>query len=227
MITPSAVADETNITAGSPLFFKDGDLNMVDGDIIEFTMGYVTLGHLSFTGGFSAVTGTGNWNADEWSNVTLDFQYDTGNGWNGSWLDVRTPANWTSITDTVDGVKLKYRFTATGTQNDMSMLLIDTTTTLQAQKDNMYPIDQIEYTLTLTKLEVGSDVVILEAGTNNVLASVDQVTGSNYSYTYKSLANFDIGIIKQGFITQYIYNYTPSAYNANLPIKQLIDRNYV
>ncbi len=143
MITPSSIADQTNVIAGNPLFFKDGDLNMANGDIIEFEMDYFALGHTGLTGNYSATTGTSGWFANEWGNITLEFQYDIGSGWNGTWLDTRTPANLTGITiDPSSGIKLKHRFTATGTQNDMSMLLIDTTTTLTDQKDNFYPIDQ-------------------------------------------------------------------------------------
>jgi len=108
----------------------------------------------------------------------------------------------------------------------MSMLLIDTTTSLTAQKNNFYPIDQVEYTLTLTGLQAGSDVVILEAGTSNVLSQIDQISGTTFAYTYQSLDNFDIGIVKPGYITQYMYGYIPSESDANLPISQIIDRNY-
>jgi len=144
MTTPSDAINETTIVAGNPLFFKDGDLNMKAGDIIDFEMAYFTKGHTGFTGLFSAVTGTSGWFADEWSNVTLEFQWMLeGGAWNGTWLDTRTASNWTSISGAIEaGFKLKHRFTATGTQLDMSMLLIDTTTTLTAQRENFYVIDK-------------------------------------------------------------------------------------
>ncbi len=227
MITPSSIANQTTIIAGNPLFFKDGDLNMSNGDIIEFEMDYFALGHTGLTGKYTATTGASGWFANEWGNITLEFQYDVGSGWNGTWLDTRTASNLTGISiDPSVGIKLKHRFTATGNQNDMSMLLIDTTTTLTAQKDNFYPIDQIEYTLTLTGLQIGTDVVILEAGTDNVLDSVDQTTGTTFHYTYQTLDAFDIGIIKQGYVTQYRYGYVPSANDSSFPIVQTPDRNY-
>jgi len=105
------------------------------------------------------------------------------------------------------------------------MLLIDTTTTLTDQKDNFYPIDQFEATLTLTGIVNWSDVVILEAGTDTVLKDVDQ-WWTTFNYTYSSLWNIDIGIIKPWYITQYIYWYTLWVNDSSLPIIQLNDRNY-
>ena len=81
-------------------------------------------------------------------------------------------------------------------------------------------------TLTLTGLQIGTDVVILEAGTDTVLDSVDQTVGTTFGYTYDTLDPFDIGIIKPGYVTQYIYGFTPSSSDSSLPITQVIDRNY-
>ena len=173
MIAPSLAVDETNVTAGNPLFFKDGDLNMSSGDVIEFEMNYFAKGHTGFSGTYTATTQTSVWNANEWANVTLDFQYQLeGSSWNGTWLDVRTASNWTGITGDIEkGVKLKHRFTATGTQNDMSMLLIDTTTTIADQKANFYPIDQIETTFTLNNVVVGSRYWIYDIDNTTVLTT--------------------------------------------------------
>ncbi len=196
MITPGAVGNDVTITAGNPLFFKDGDLNMLSGDVIEFEQSYFAKGHTGFSGTYSATSGTSGWNANEWGNVDLEFQWMLeGGSWNGSWLDVRTPSNWTGITgDIEEGVKLKFRFTATGTQNDMSMLLIDTTTTLADQQTNLYPIDQDEVTLQLkavtasgtpivgARIRVTKDVggAVVLSGTTNALGIVEDTA---YIYT--------------------------------------------
>ncbi|MCK5603567.1 hypothetical protein KAR91_16905, partial [Candidatus Pacearchaeota archaeon] len=157
MITPSALIDNTTVTSGNPKFFKNGDLDMVSGDVIEFEMDYFARGHISFPGTYTSTVGSSSWNANEWTNVTLDFQYDIGSGWSGTWLDVRTASNWTGITITAaTGVKLKFRFTATGTQNDMSMLIIDTVTSIAVQKANFYPIDQVECDVILKGIVVDS-----------------------------------------------------------------------
>lgn len=182
MVTPSVDYNESTIISGNPKFFKDGTLDMVSGDVIEFEMGYFTKGHVSFSGTYTSTIGTSLWNANEWTNITLDFQWMLdGGSWNGSWLNVRTASNWTGITgDIKGGIKLKFRFTATGTQTGMSMLLIDTTTTLTDQKNNMYPIDQVECDVVLNGIVIDSRWWIYDSDTDTELAegtaSADPVT---------------------------------------------------
>jgi len=81
-------------------------------------------------------------------------------------------------------------------------------------------------TLTLTGLITGSDVVILDVGTSTVLDSVDQITGTTFAYQYTDQTSIDIGIIKPGYVTQYIYELTLGSTDANIPISQRVDRNY-
>jgi len=201
MITPSSIADETTITAGNPLFYKDGDMNMVSGDVIEFEMGYFALGHTGFSGTYSATTGVSGWGANEWGNVTLDFQWMlTGGSWNGTWLDVRTASNWTGIAGDIEkGVKLKFRFTATGTQNDMSMLLIDTTTTLADQSANLYPIDQDTVTVRVkattvngTPLQNARVYITKDVGGDVVLSGLTNALGICEDTTYIYTADEDV-----------------------------------
>ena len=86
----------------------------------------------------------------------------------------------------------------------------------------------LSVTFNITGLETGSDVVLLEAGTDTVIDSIDQIVGTEYaySYTYSIDKQIDIGIIKPGFVTKYLYGYTLSGVDASLPVQQLIDRNY-
>jgi len=81
--------------------------------------------------------------------------------------------------------------------------------------------------LTLTGLVAGSDVVILSGGTDTVLASVDQNAGTSWAYSYSVAGNIDIGIIKPGYVVQYIYGYTLTGTDTSIPIAQRIDRNKV
>lgn len=80
--------------------------------------------------------------------------------------------------------------------------------------------------LTISGIQPGSDVVIKEAGTNNVLVSVDSIQSTSYQYNYSVLRNVDIGIIKPGYVVMYIFNYALSSLDATLPIKQRVDRAY-
>lgn len=87
-----------------------------------------------------------------------------------------------------------------------------------------YPLPGIQ--LTLTGLQVGSDVVVLQAGTNTVLDSVDSNGTTSWSYSYTAQQNVDIGILKAGYVPLYIRNYSLGATNASLPVSQTFDRNY-
>ncbi len=209
MINPSPTIDNTTITSGNPMFYKDGDLDMASGDVIEFEQDYFALGHTGFSGTYTAATTTASRGANEWSNVTLDFQWMLKDGaWNGTWLDVRTATNWTGITgDIEEGVKLKFRFTATGTQNDMSILLVDTTTTLADQAANLYPIDQDlrTFSFTLDSALTGYEWRIYEVTALGSLAGANEVAGQestsittqSYEYIYTADQPIAVQIISQ------------------------------
>jgi hypothetical protein len=80
--------------------------------------------------------------------------------------------------------------------------------------------------LTLTGLVSGSDIVVLQAGTETVLSQVDQNIGSSWIYDYEVPTVVDIFVSKSGYVPFYIRNYSLSSTNASLPIAQVIDRNY-
>lgn len=160
-VPPSQNIDNITVVAGYPVFQGDGTLDLVAGDIVEIAQDYFSLGHTGFTGVLTAaLSGSTSWYTDNYSNVDLYFQYDTGSGWNGSWLDARTATNWTSITGTVDGVRLKWRFEATGTQANLWVLCAHTTTTLADQAANLYPIDQETVAVTVTLKDFATRAVI-------------------------------------------------------------------
>ena len=81
-------------------------------------------------------------------------------------------------------------------------------------------------TLSVVVNQTGCDVVILAAGTNTVLASVDAQAGNTFAYGYSSGSAVDIGVIKQGFTVNYTYNFALTGANATLPINLLPDRAY-
>jgi hypothetical protein len=80
--------------------------------------------------------------------------------------------------------------------------------------------------LTLTGIISGSDVVVLQAGTETVLSQVDQNIGSSWIYDYEVPTMIDIFVSKAGYVPFYIRNYSLPSNNASLPIAQVIDRNY-
>lgn len=97
-------------------------------------------------------------------------------------------------------------------------------TKMQADDGTIYSPPVIA-SLTLTGLITGSDVVVLEAGTSTVLASVDE-GGASYVYTYSSADTVDIGIIKPGYVPLYIYGVVLAGVDSSIPINQSVDRNY-
>jgi hypothetical protein len=83
-------------------------------------------------------------------------------------------------------------------------------------------------TLTLTGLQTGSDIVILEAGTSTVRTSVDAHGASSYGYAYTDpSASVDIGVFKAGYVPLYVRGYTLGASDSSLPIAQVVDRAYL
>jgi hypothetical protein len=85
-------------------------------------------------------------------------------------------------------------------------------------------------TLTVTGIVSGSDVVILTAGTDTVLAqndgSTNPVTSFAYSYTYSAGVFVDVAVYKAGYVPYIVRNYLLENGNASLPVAQVVDRNY-
>ena len=80
--------------------------------------------------------------------------------------------------------------------------------------------------LTLTGLKVGSDIVVLDAGTSVVRLQVDAHNADTYIYNFTAPGSVDIGVIKPGFVVYYIRAYLLPLANTSLPINQVVDRNY-
>lgn len=203
-----------------------GDLDITPTDEFIMEMPYFALGHEGFAGTFATSLGSGSagLTTDEASaRMTCTYQWalDDGNGFNGTWV----AATGLPVSGCEKGVKLKVRVQCISARSDINGLIVNTITTNPSRLIR-YPIDQVENTITFTGLQVGTDVVILRAGTQTVLASVDQTAGSTFAFTYQILEDVDIGFIKAGFVTQYIYGLTLTQVDTSLPIKQLTDRNY-
>jgi len=82
-------------------------------------------------------------------------------------------------------------------------------------------------TLTVATNVTGADVVILAAGTQTVLGSVDAQAVTDFDYVYSTPQSVDIGVIKAGYVPLYIYGYTLAASSASLPINLITDRSYL
>jgi hypothetical protein len=206
--------------AGVALFNSAGGIEMrAIGDEAIWEMPYFAQGRTGFKNTAAVMSG------GTIGNYTLQYQIDTGSGWNGSWKTLNgTNLSAETISPTT-GFKLKIRIT-TGTTNStaITFLRITTLTTKAAQEAIDYPLDT--NTLTLTGLVAGSDIVVLAAGTETERANVDANPVSSYGYVFSTAENIDIGVFKAGYVPLYVRNYALSSNDASLPISQVADRNY-
>lgn len=207
-------------TGGTPRFNSLGQVALTTiGDQVTWEMPYFAKGHTSLANLAITLTGTNT------GNMTYEFQYDKGTGYNGSWLTLGA-ANLSgagAITPSV-GVRLKVRATCSvaNAGNLLTNIAIPTVTNSSAQNEQ-YPLNTI--TLTLTGLQSGSDVVLLQAGTETTLDIVDSV--SSYAYIYETPQTIDIAVYKQGYIPFFVRGYALGPTDASLPIAQVIDRAYL
>jgi hypothetical protein len=167
------------------------------------------------------------------TNYTYDYSIDKndGAGWstmttsNYSPTTLATALNGLSGISAVNGFKLRLEIT-TGTTNATAItsvyLLTSSTTTTQAYQ---YPLDTI--TLTMTGLQTGSDIVVLEAGTETELVNVDANAGTTYEFIYETPQDIDIGVFKIGYVPFYIRSYALGSTDSSVPVAQVADRNYL
>jgi hypothetical protein len=208
------------INAGTPKFTSSGYVVLANaGDSITWTWSYYILGWTGLTS--FANTGTGL------ANHTFEYDLDKGNGFSGTFKTVSN-ANLlaeTGISPTV-GLKFKFRITCitTAATNYIASFVVNGTTTLALQNAALYPLDTIG--LTISGIQPGSDVVVYQAGTTNVLDTGDSVASSSYTYGYLTLQNVDIGVLCAGYVPLFIRNYSLTSVAATIPVAQTADRNY-
>jgi hypothetical protein len=218
----AASAAQCAITAGTPRFNSAGKVALTTiGDQVTWEMPYFAKGHTALANLAATLTGTNT------GNLTYEFQYDKGAGYNGSWLTLNaTNLNGAGAITPATGVRLKVRATcATANAGNLLTNIAIPTVTTASDQNQQYPLDTL--TLTLTGLQTGSDVVVLSAGTETVLASVDANAGTTYAYTYETPVSVDLCVFKAGYIPLYVRGYALASTDASLPIAQVADRAYL
>lgn len=226
MNEPSALTAAQVTLSGGAAFTATGGLYMPTiGQIAIFETPDFIIGHTAFQDSALVMAG------GTATNYTYRYQIDLndGNGWS-SWsssytaTQLGTALNGETL-DAALGFKLKLEIT-TGTTNTTAItsvyLLTSSTTTTQAYQ---YPLDL--YTLSMTGIVTGSDVVIYATGTTTVRKLTNEISGTTSSYVYETIENVDIGVFKAGYIPFYIRNYPLTAANASIPIAQVVDRAYL
>ncbi len=216
----SDTAPQFTMVSGVTKFNSSGGLLMaVIGDQCIWEMNYFAQGHTGFVNTAPTMVG------GTITNYTVEYQIDVGSGYNGTWLTLNgTNLSSHSITPTV-GFKMKIRITTILTNTTaITSIRVDTTTSTAAQASVSYPLDT--NTVTFTGLPLNTDMVVLEAGTTNVLYQVDSYGNTSIPYTYSGADTVDVGFIKPGYKVQYIRNLAISTNDTSLPVTLEIDRNY-
>lgn len=217
----SASAAQCAVTSGSPQFNSAGQVALtVIGQQVTWEMPYFAKGHTALANLAPTLTGTNT------GNLTYEFQYDKGAGYNGTWLTLNA-ANLTgagAITPSI-GVRLKVRATcATAAAGNLLTNIAIPTTTTASDQNQQYPLDTA--TVTFTGLPTGTDIVILTAGTDTILTQVDANPGTSYAWAYEDTPTVDVGFIKAGYVPNYIRGLALGAADSSIPVAFQTDRNY-
>jgi len=217
--------------SGNPRFTSAGNVSMpVVGDEVIIESSYYVKGCTALTNTAPIVTGTNVTYSSgaRWGNHDIYYQIDTGSGYGGTWKNL-TAANL--ITETISpstGFKLKYRLVCAtaNTGNLITYIRIATTSTLVAQRDNLYVLDTVN--LTLTGLQSGSEV---RAYTGTDPATATEIGGVENSGTSFTFSHSNSG--ETGYIIIHALGYIPislpitySSIDASIPIQQTTDRWY-
>jgi hypothetical protein len=226
----SASAAQCSATGGTPQFNSSGSVLLTKvGDQVTWEMPFFAVGYTAFTNSAPTITGTNVTysSGSTWGNHTLEFQVNTGSGYGGTWLAL-TAANLIANTfNSTTGFKLKIRATCltAAAGNVLTNMRVALTTTSNDQRDKLYPLNTI--TLALTGLVAGSDVTILSAGTETVLATQEENAGTTYGYTYETPVSIDVAVYQPGYIPFFIRGYTLGSSDSTLPCAQVADASYL
>ena len=215
---------QVTLTNGAAFTSAGGLYMPVIGHKVLFETPNYIIGHNSFTNTPLVMAG------GTATNYTYRYQIDKGAGF-GAFSAVLTA---TTLATTLSGesginpsigVKLRLEITTSVTNTTAITSVFLTTVSSTTSQDFQYPLDTFK--LTLGGIVVGSDVVILQAGTETVLGQVDQNNTNTWNYIYETPTTIDIFVSKAGFVPFYIRNFTLQSSDAKLPIAQINDRNYI
>jgi len=227
MNEPTAQTASQVTLSGGAAFTSAGGLYMPTiGQSATFEMPFFALGTANFENGVSVMAG------GTIANYRFNYEIDINNGSGYSVVsgDLTAAQMGTALSAyTINpalGFKLRVKIKTTTTNSTaITNYFIPLLTTSAAIQANYYPLDT--NTLSFIGLQVGTDVIILSAGTSTILYSKDSISGTTESYTYSGAQSVDIGFIKQGYVPLYIRNLALTTTDSSLPIAQVVDRNYI
>lgn len=169
----AATADQFYVVAGSPKYNGTGQILMtVVGQQIICEMPYFAIGITALANSALTLSGTNS------GNLSYEFQYDIGAGYNGTWLTANA-TNFTGVgsIDPAIGIKIKLRVTCVTANagNNLTNIRINTVTTSTAQSENLYPLSYAP--ISVSGLTAGSRVKFSKVSDGSILYSAQEVSG--------------------------------------------------
>lgn len=178
----------TNLTTGAGGFNAAGQFVMpAIGDQIIIESPYFIKGHTGFRNNAIARTGA---NAD---NMSYEYDIDTGSGYTGVWKLTTQVSPFPQFPEVISetGFKIKIRITTitANPANAITVVSFLTTSTFNAQRDNLYPLDLVN--INLTGLVPNSRVQLYDT-TNSVELFNQIVTGTSLNFETEYAADFNL-----------------------------------
>lgn len=224
MNEPTAFSSEyVTLTAGTGSGFTSaGEVSLPNlNDSLEIEFPYYILGHTAFRNVAPTITATNT------ANMLFQYDLDTGSGFSGTYTTL-AQANLILETINASGFKLRLLITTTtaSTTNAVRYVQIFTSSTAEAQANNLYVLDTS--TLTVTGLAPSSEVRFysgLNPDTSVLLGGIE-LSGTSFTLTH-SLNNVE------GYVHVFALGYQPiklfvtyQVVDTTIPIQQVIDRVY-
>lgn len=208
----ASTSTQATVTGGNPRYTSAGSVVMPSvGDEVTWEQPYYTLGITGFANSAPTITGTNT------SNFTLQFQWDTGSGWNGTWLTLNA-ANLSGVgaIDPATGVRLRVRATTAtaNASNALTFLRIDTTTTSTAQQ-TQYPLPGS--IVNVSGLVPQSRVKISRVDTGELLAQTSSGAGSSVQFDVAYAGAVEIEARNASLVTPYRPWVTQTSISSSAP----------
>lgn len=119
-------------------FTSTGEISLPTiGDSVTIEMPYFVIGHTGFANINPIITGT------QTQNVVCEYDIDRGNGFSGVYKDLTKTNLVTEVINHSVGFRMRLKITtiAENMSNSIRYVMVNTTTTVQAQRSNLYPLD--------------------------------------------------------------------------------------
>jgi hypothetical protein len=177
---PSTASQVSTSFGSGAGFTSTGSVVMPNvSDSITWTMPYFALGITSLTNSAPVITGTNT------ANFSLEFQWDSGSGFNGTWLAL-TGANLNALgaINPATGVKLMVRATTTvaNASNALTYIAVITTTDATSQRQQ-YPLPTTLNAAQVSGISTGSRIQVYNVTTATEIAN-EIISGTSWTLAY-------------------------------------------